>query len=154
MSFQASILSVYGPPRLFFEPLKLLNFDFNADPVPAFHSNSDQDPTFQIMRIRTRNPGCNNLIRIHIKQKRRTHRRIKVSRSTPLPSRQAACYLYAVLGIRIRRIRMFLGLPNPDPLVRGTDSDPDQAIRNLHFSQEGVERTDIMLGKYNFHTKF
>jgi hypothetical protein len=51
---------------------------------------------------------------------------------------------------------MFLGLPNPYPLVRGTDSDsdPDQAFRNLHFSQEGVERTDLMLGKYNFHTKF
>jgi hypothetical protein len=31
-----------------------------------------------------------------------------------------------VLGIRtrIRRIRMFLGLPDPDPLVRGTDPDP------------------------------
>jgi hypothetical protein len=24
----------------------------------------------------------------------------------------------------IRRIRMFMGLPNPDPLVRGTDPDP------------------------------
>jgi hypothetical protein len=32
----------------------------------------------------------------------------------------------AVLGIRIRKIRMFLGLqdPDPDPLVRGTDPDP------------------------------
>jgi hypothetical protein len=29
----------------------------------------------------------------------------------------------AVLGIRIRRIRM-LGLPDPDPLVTGTDLDP------------------------------
>ncbi len=28
----------------------------------------------------------------------------------------------AVLGIR--RIRMFLGLPDPDPLARGTDLDP------------------------------
>jgi hypothetical protein len=26
---------------------------------------------------------------------------------------------FLVLGIRIRRIRMFLGLPDPDPLVRG-----------------------------------
>ncbi len=32
--------------------------------------------------------------------------------------------LLAVLGIRIRRIRMFLGLPDPDKLVRGTDPDP------------------------------
>jgi hypothetical protein len=34
-------------PRLYFEPLKLLNFYFNADPdpiFPAFHSNADPDP--------------------------------------------------------------------------------------------------------------
>ncbi len=31
----------------------------------------------------------------------------------------------AVLGIRICRILMFLGLPDPDPLVRGTDLAPD-----------------------------
>ncbi len=31
-------------PRLHFEPLKLLNFDFNADPYPTFHSNADPDP--------------------------------------------------------------------------------------------------------------
>jgi hypothetical protein len=30
-----------------------------------------------------------------------------------------------VLGIRIRRIRMFLGLPDPDPLIRGMDPAPD-----------------------------
>jgi hypothetical protein len=36
----------------------------------------------------------------------------------------------AVLRIRIRRIRMFLGLldPDPDPLVRGMDPDPDPSI--------------------------
>ena len=34
--------------------------------------------------------------------------------------------LQAVLMIRIRRIRMFLGLPDPhpDPLVTSTDPDP------------------------------
>jgi hypothetical protein len=34
--------------------------------------------------------------------------------------------LAAVLGIRIRRIRMVLGLldPDPDSIVRGTDPDP------------------------------
>jgi hypothetical protein len=32
--------------------------------------------------------------------------------------------LKAVLGIRIRRIRMFLGLLDLDPLVRGPDPDP------------------------------
>jgi hypothetical protein len=28
------------------------------------------------------------------------------------------------IRIRIRRIHMFLGLPDPDPLVRGMDPDP------------------------------
>jgi hypothetical protein len=28
-------VSAHGPPRLYFEPLKLLNFDLNADPDPA-----------------------------------------------------------------------------------------------------------------------
>jgi hypothetical protein len=39
MSLQASIVNVHGP-------LKLLNFNFNADPdlAPAFHSNADPDP--------------------------------------------------------------------------------------------------------------
>jgi hypothetical protein len=33
----------FEPPRLHFEPRKLLNFDFNADPDadPAFHSKAD-----------------------------------------------------------------------------------------------------------------
>ncbi len=39
-----------GPPRLNFESLKLLNFDFNtviyADQNPAFHFNADSDPNF------------------------------------------------------------------------------------------------------------
>jgi hypothetical protein len=34
-------VSVHGPPGLYFEPLKLLNFDFNADPDSAFYSNAD-----------------------------------------------------------------------------------------------------------------
>jgi hypothetical protein len=36
------------------------------------------------------------------------------------------CFLAkkAVLRIRIHRIHMFLGLPDPDPLVRGMDPDP------------------------------
>jgi hypothetical protein len=33
-----------------------------------------------------------------------------------------------VLRIRIRRIRVFLGLLDPDPLVRGTGTDPDPSI--------------------------
>jgi hypothetical protein len=45
-----------------------------------------------------------------------------------------AALLIPVLGIRIRRIRMFLGLPDPDPdpLVRGAnpapDPDPDPSL--------------------------
>ncbi len=34
----------------------------------------------------------------------------------------------AVLRIRIHRIHMFLGLPDPDPLVRGMDRDPDPDV--------------------------
>jgi hypothetical protein len=34
----------------------------------------------------------------------------------------------AVLRIRIRRIRKFLGLLDPDPLVKVTDPDPDSKI--------------------------
>ncbi len=41
LSFQASILSVHVPPRHYFDPLKLSNFDFLSDPDPAFRSNAD-----------------------------------------------------------------------------------------------------------------
>jgi hypothetical protein len=34
LGLQDSIVSVHGSPRLHFEPLKLLNFDFNAYPDP------------------------------------------------------------------------------------------------------------------------
>jgi hypothetical protein len=37
---------------------------------------------------------------------------------------------------------MFLGLPDPDSLVRGMDPDPDPS-----FSHKGVARTEIMLAK-------
>jgi hypothetical protein len=35
---------------------------------------------------------------------------------------------FSLLWIRIRRIRMFLGLLDPDPLVRDPDPDPAPAI--------------------------
>jgi len=42
------------------------------------------------------------------------------------------CSLHPLFRIRIRiwihRIHMFLGLPDPDPLVRGMDPDPDPAL--------------------------
>jgi hypothetical protein len=34
----------------------------------------------------------------------------------------------AVFRIRIHRIHMFLGLPDPDPFVRGMDLDPDPSV--------------------------
>jgi hypothetical protein len=40
LSLHASIES----PRLHFEPRKLTNLGFNADPNPAVHSNADPDP--------------------------------------------------------------------------------------------------------------
>jgi hypothetical protein len=39
-----------------------------------------------------------------------------------------------------------LGLPDPDPLVRGTDPDPAPEP-DLPFSHKVVERTEIMLAK-------
>jgi len=48
---QGSILSLHCQrPRLHFDTLKLLNFDFNADPDldPAFPSNADPDPASKI----------------------------------------------------------------------------------------------------------
>jgi hypothetical protein len=44
-------VGVHGPPRLYFEPIKLLSYNFNADPDPAFHSHVDPDPVSPIMRI-------------------------------------------------------------------------------------------------------
>ncbi len=36
-------MCAHGHPRPYFNPLKFLNFDFNADPDPAFHSYADPD---------------------------------------------------------------------------------------------------------------
>jgi hypothetical protein len=50
--------------RLHFEPLEILNLDFNADSDPAFHSNVDQDPALK----------KKNRIRIHIRLVIRTYK--------------------------------------------------------------------------------
>jgi hypothetical protein len=42
--------------------------------------------------------------------------------------RWARLELKPVLGIRIRRTRMFLGIPDPDTSVRGMDLDPDPSL--------------------------
>jgi hypothetical protein len=53
-----------------------------------------------------------------------------------IKSVEVRTYIFKVLGIRIRnRIRMFLGLPDPEPLVRGTDPDPDLAPDPSLFSK-------------------
>jgi hypothetical protein len=48
----------------------------------------------------------------------------KVSFFFPFLLASCVAVLISVLGIRIRRLRMFFGLPDPDPLVRGTDPGP------------------------------
>ena len=53
-----------------------------------------------------------------------TEASLKISRATNLYKLHSK----AVLRIRIRRIHMFLGLPDPDPLVRDTDPDPNPSI--------------------------
>ncbi len=50
-------------------------------------------------------------------------------------NRQIKTLRKAVLGIRIRGIRLFLGLlPDPDPFVRGTYPGPDPAPNPSLFS--------------------
>ena len=68
--------------------------------------------------------------------------------------RNLFCRLKQVVKVRIQnRIHMFLVLPDPDPLVRGTD--PDLALdrirlRILPFSHRCAELTEIMPAKIEF----
>ncbi len=41
LSLHASNVSIHGPPWLHWEPLKILNFEFNSVPDLAFHCNVD-----------------------------------------------------------------------------------------------------------------
>jgi hypothetical protein len=45
----------------------------------------------------------------------------------------------SVLRIRIRRIRMFLGLLDPDLLVRGTDPDRDPDLSSSKNSKKNLD---------------
>jgi hypothetical protein len=47
---------------------------------------------------------------------------------------------------------MFLGLPDPNPSVKGMDPDPESP-RILPSSRKGVERTEIMLANKISATK-
>jgi hypothetical protein len=40
--------------------------------------------------------------------------------------------------MRIHRICKFLGLPDPEPIVRGTDSNQDPSINKQKFSKKTV----------------
>jgi hypothetical protein len=44
---QPFIVIVHGPPRFYFETLKLLNCNFNGEPDPGLHSNADPDPALK-----------------------------------------------------------------------------------------------------------
>ncbi len=46
-TLQDSNFCVHGPPRLCFESLHLLNFNFKPDPDLAVNSNADPDPAFK-----------------------------------------------------------------------------------------------------------
>ncbi len=47
-----------------------------------------------------------------------------LAREAYTPSTGTGSELKSVLGIRILRVRMFLGLQDPDPLVTGMDPNP------------------------------
>jgi hypothetical protein len=54
-------MSIHGPPRLYFKPLKLLNFDFNADLDPAAKNNADPDPATLLVKTSVYlEDGCPN----------------------------------------------------------------------------------------------
>jgi hypothetical protein len=57
LNLQAYIVSFHGPPWLHLESLKLINFDLNEDPDPAFHSNADPDSFSHSFSMRIRNPA-------------------------------------------------------------------------------------------------
>jgi hypothetical protein len=60
---------------------------------------------------------------------RREEGRYKKHFYTSLGSaRHTSIKITSVFRIRIHRIHVFFGLPDPDPLVRGMDPDPDPAL--------------------------
>ncbi len=63
----------------------------------------------------------------------------------PRGKKKAVTVVQAVFRIRIRihRIHMFLGLPDPDPLVRGMDPDPALDPNPSIFMKKKIIRTLI-----------
>ncbi len=77
-------------------------------------------------KIEVRSPYLSNKIKeagVRIKMENMIRICWKIS-GTQLWIEQPHLPLLAVFLIRIHRIHMFLGLPDPDPLVRGMDPDP------------------------------
>ncbi len=48
----------FEPPGFYYKPLKILNFEFNADPDPALHSKADMYPDPASIRIRNLEKKC------------------------------------------------------------------------------------------------
>jgi hypothetical protein len=61
LSLYGSIVSVFGPSWLHFEPPQLLNFDFDADPDLAFDFDVDADPA--LIQICIRKTGSIHIMR-------------------------------------------------------------------------------------------
>ncbi len=51
-------MSVHGPTRLYFEPLKFLN----SDPDLAFHSNADPDPASPLPELEDGNDDVDEAV--------------------------------------------------------------------------------------------
>jgi hypothetical protein len=63
-------------------------------------------------------------------------------------------YPVPVLRIRIHRIHMFLGLLDPDPLVRGMDPDPDPFIIKQKYSMKDLDFYNSIASKRNMQKNF
>jgi hypothetical protein len=80
------------------------------------------------MRIRIRNLILGTGMRKHKKSEGWETGRTVINERFNIFRRLLIVLYLSVLRIRIRRIRMFLGLLDPDPLVRGVDPDPNLSI--------------------------
>jgi hypothetical protein len=74
-----------------------------------------------------------NILRVVELEKTTANVLFLVTSTAPRSDHDPGCFLadldkfVLVAVFRIHRIHMFLGLPDPDPLVRGMEPDPDPA---------------------------
>jgi hypothetical protein len=100
---------------------KLSDQDLDFLPLP-YPGSRGQKGTGS--RIRSATPMKTRPI-FQCKRKKPDVRKPRIARRVTIkPVGRGNCLLYAMLWIRIRRIRMFLALLDPDPLVRGLNPDP------------------------------